>query len=142
MTIKPIELPEPTHTEYLGWDKWAEKFKPVHNHFHSDNDEYMYETFGAEVEFIINYNGRHIWTWIQGDESDLIVAGYHYVNRLGYYITEFPWQDEYDYALLSVEVECECYSEDEDVMKSRHGEFGASDCPECEGYGRLTKYVD
>jgi hypothetical protein len=142
MTVKPIELPEPTHTEYQGWDKWAEKFKPTLNHFHSDNDEHMYETYGAEVEYVIEQDSRHIWTWIQGDMSDLIVAGYHYVNRLGYYITEVPWEDEYDYALLSVEVECECYSEDEDVMDSRHGEFGDVNCPECEGYGRVTKYVD
>jgi len=66
--------------------------------------------------------------------SDLIVAGYHYVNRLGYYITEVPWDDEYDYALLSVETECECYDEET-------GE-GKDECNECEGYGMVTKYVD
>jgi hypothetical protein len=72
--------------------------------------------------------------------SDLIVAGYHYVNRLGYYITEIPWEDEDDYALLSVEVECECYNEE--GYEDNNGEYGRADCPECEGYGMVTKYVD
>jgi hypothetical protein len=136
MTIKPIELPEPTYTEYQGWDKWAEKFKPVKNHLvvNGLDDEHMFETYGDEVEYVIKTDSKYIWTWIQGDMSDLIVAGYHYVNRLGYYITEVPWEDEYDYALLSVEVECDCYDEET-------GE-GKDECMECEGYGMVTKYVD
>jgi len=142
MAIKPIEIPETTHTEYRGWHSWAEKFKPIKNHFHSDPDEEMFETYGVEVEYVRNYDPRYIWTNIQGDESDLLVAGYHYVNRLGYYLSEVPWEDENDYALLSVMVECECYSEDEDVMESRNDEFGDPSCPECEGYGMVTKYVD
>jgi hypothetical protein len=131
-----------THTEYQGWQKWEDKFKPIHNHFSNDPDQQMFETYGEEVDFVIKQDPKTIWTWIQGDMSDLIVAGYHYVNRLGYYITEVPWEDEYDYALLSVEVECECYSEDEEVMKSRNDEMGDPNCQECEGYGLVTKYVD
>jgi hypothetical protein len=134
MTIKPIVIPEPTYTEYQGWHKWEEKFKPTKNHFHSDPDETMFETYGEEVEFVTKADNKYVWTWIQGDMSDLIVAGYHYVNRLGYYITEVPWDDEYDYALLSVEVECDCM--DEETFE------GKPDCPECEGYGMVTKYVD
>ena len=139
MTINPIVIPEPTHTEYLGWDKWEDKFKPIHNHFSNDPDQNMFETYGEEVDYVTKADNKYVWTWIQGDMSDLIVAGYHYVNRLGYYITEVPWDDEYDYALLSVEVECECYDED---REDNDGEFGAKDCPECDGYGLVTKYVD
>jgi hypothetical protein len=139
MTINPIVIPEPTHTEYLGWDKWEDKFKPIHNHFSNDPDQNMFETYGEEVEFVIKQDPKYIWTWIQGDMSDLIVAGYHYVNRLGYYITEVPWEDEDDYALLSVETECECYDED---REDNDGEFGDANCPECDGYGLVTKYVD
>jgi len=139
MTINPIVIPEPTHTEYQGWDKWAEKFKPIHNHFSNDPDQDMFETYGEEVDYVTKADNKYVWTWIQGDMSDLIVAGYHYVNRLGYYITEVPWEDEDDYALLSVETECECYDED---REDNDGEFGAKDCPECDGYGLVTKYVD
>ena len=137
MTIKPIVVPEPTHTEYEGWQAWENKFKPIKNHFRNDPDEVMFETYGEEVDFVCTQDNKYVWTWIQGDMSDLIVAGYHYVNRLGYYITEVPWDDEDDYALLSVEVECECYKED----GYEDGEFGDANCPECEGYGLVTKYV-
>jgi hypothetical protein len=132
MTTTPNQITE--YTEYQGWQKWEDKFKPTKNHFHSDPDETMFETYGEEVEFVIKQDPKHIWTWIQGDMSDLVVAGYHYVNRLGYYITEVPWENEYDYALLSVEVECECI--DQETFE------GKPDCQECEGYGMITRYVD
>ena len=131
-----------TYTEYQGWQKWEDKFKPIHNHFSNDPDQDMFETYGEEVEFVTKADNKHVWTWIQGDMSDLIVAGYHYVNRLGYYITEVPWENEDDYCLLSIEVECECYSEDEEVMESRNDEMGDPNCQECEGYGLVTRYVD
>ena len=137
MTIQPIEIPEPTHTEYQGWSAWEEKFKPIQNQLSEYKDEVLFETFGKEVEFVANYDNKYVWTRLQGDMSDLICAGYHYVNRLGYYITEVPWEDEMDYALLSVEVECECYNEE----GYDDGELGKADCPECEGYGLVTKYV-
>jgi hypothetical protein len=140
MTIEPIEMPEPTHTEYQGWDEWAKKFRPIQNQFYPDQPETtMFETYGEEVEFVRNYDPKYVWTNLTGDESDLICAGYHYVNRIGYYITEVPWEDEMDYALLSVEVECECYDEN---REDNDGEFGAPDCRECEGYGRITRYLD
>lgn len=137
MTIKPIEITEPTHTEYQGWSAWENKFKPIKNHLSEYKDEVLFETYGDEVDFVANYDNKYVWTRLQGDMSDLICAGYHYVNRLGYYITEVPWDDDMDYALLSVEVECECYNED----GYEDGEMGLADCPECEGYGLVTKYV-
>jgi hypothetical protein len=133
MTIKPIEIPEPAYIEYQGWSAWEQKFKPIKNHFRNDPDETMFETYGEEVEFITKADNKYIWTYIQGDYSDLIVAGYHYVNRLGYYISSVPWENEDDYVLLSVQEECECYDEKE-------GE-GKDDCDECEGAGYVTNYV-
>jgi hypothetical protein len=139
MTIKPIEIPEPTHTEYQGWSAWEEKFKPIKNHLSGYPDEVLFETYGEEVDFVANYDNKYVWTRLQGDMSDLICAGYHYVNRLGYYITEVPWDDDMDYALLSVDVECECYDE---ARLDNEGEAGDPDCAECEGYGYRTEYVN
>lgn len=126
--------------EYQGWDEWATKYKPIPNKF-SKHNELMYETFGEELEFIKGANNAHVWTWVQGDMSDIIVAGFSFVNRLGYYVTEVPWTDIDDYVLLSVEKECDCYSEDEDVMDTRNGEYGDPDCTMCEGAGQVTEYV-
>jgi hypothetical protein len=126
--------------EYQGWSAWEDKFKPINNHFRpADHDEQMFETYGEEVDFVANYDNKYVWTYLQGDMSDLIVAGYHYVNRLGYYISSVPWEDEDDYALLSVQEECECYDEN---REDNDGEFGDAECPECEGYGYVTKYID
>jgi hypothetical protein len=119
--------------EIQGWDTWAEKYKPKPNKFSKQPDELMYETFGQEVEFVQAQDPRHVWTYVDGDMSSLLLAGYHYVNRLGYYVTEIPWEDDNEYALLSVEKECECYDEES-------GE-GKEDCLHCEGYGLVTEYV-
>jgi hypothetical protein len=136
MTIKPIEIPP--YTEYQGWNEWEAKFKPIKNHFRpNDHNEQMFETYGEEVDFVSKADNKYVWTFLQGDMSDLIVAGYHYVNRLGYYISTVPWENEDDYVLLSVQEECECYNEE----GYEDGEMGLADCAECEGYGLVTKYV-
>jgi hypothetical protein len=137
MTTQPIDTP--AYTEYQGWSAWENKFKPIKNHFRDpQHNEIMFETYGEELEFVKAQDPRYVWTNIQGDYSDLIVAGFAYVNRLHYYITEIPWENEDDYVLISVESECECYDED---REDNDGEFGDANCLECEGYGMVTKYV-
>jgi hypothetical protein len=127
-------------TEYQGWNEWEEKFKPIKNKF-SKHDELMYETYGEEVEYVKSIHPNFIWTYVDGDMCSLIVAGYHYVNRIGYYITENPWSDDMDSVLLSVEEECECYSDDEEVLVERKDNWGDPDCEKCEGNGYVTNYV-
>jgi hypothetical protein len=126
------------YKEYQGWNEWETKFKPIKNHLSPDPDETMFETYGEEVDFVANYDNKYVWTYLQGDMSDLLCAGYHYVNRIGYYISSVPWENENDYVLLSVEEECECYLED----GYEDGGYGKPDCPECEGSGMITRYVD
>ena len=127
-----------SYTEYQGWTEWEKKFKPIKNHFRKpEHEEIAFETYGEEWEFIKAQDPKTVWTNIQGDMSDLIVAGVAYVNRLQYYITEIPWENEDDYVLLSVEEECSCYNEE----GYEDGETGDINCLECEGYGHVTKYV-
>jgi hypothetical protein len=119
--------------EIQGWSAWETEYKPIKNHF-GKFDDLMFDTHGDEGEFVKNYDPKHVWTSVQGDMCDLIVAGYAYVNRLGYYITEVPWESDLDYVLISVEKECECYNEET-------GE-GNDSCKLCEGYGLVTEYLD
>lgn len=126
--------------EILGWSAWADKYKPVTNHL-SKHNELMFETYGEEIEYLQTVDPKYVWTWVDGDLSSFLVAGYAYVNRLGYYVTEVPWESDNDYVLLSVETECECYSEDEDVMATRNDEYGDPKCDKCEGAGYVTEYV-
>jgi hypothetical protein len=125
--------------EYQGWDVWAEKFKPKDNHFNGQGK--MYETYGEEYEYVKSIHPNFVWTYVDGDMSSLIIAGHHWVNRIGYYITENPWSDDMDACLLSVEEECVCYSEDEDKLAERNDEWGDPECEKCEGYGYVTNYL-
>jgi len=148
MAIKEVEF---EGTEYHGWDAWFDKFKPVRNTINKystdENPEYMFETYGAEVEHVQAQDPKYVWTFIDGDMSTLLVAGYHFVNRLGYYIATVPWDSEWDSCLLSVEVECECYDEQAYgpyTFPNGHEyyEDGDRDCKLCEGYGLKTEYVN
>ncbi len=121
--------------EYQGWVVWAEKFKPKQNHFNGQGQ--MYETYGEEYEYIKSLDPKYVWTYLDGDMASIIVTGVAYVNRLGYYVCEVPWEDDMDTCLLSVEEECECYNED----LYENDEFGSPDCDKCEGYGYVTNYL-
>lgn len=51
----------------------------------------LYETYGEDVEYVLSIareNIKKVWTL---DDSDGIYAGYHRVNRMGYFITEKEW---------------------------------------------------
>jgi len=57
----------------------------------------MYETFGKEVEYVKRKLNKNIWTIVDNEDGELIIiAGFHFVNRLGYLITPEAWEDEYE----------------------------------------------
>ncbi len=75
-------------------EAWEKEYKPVLNHLNPDASwsGMMYETYGDEVEFVYNHPQEHVWTWVDGDDGSWIISGFHYVNRIGYFITEKPYQ--------------------------------------------------
>lgn len=120
----------------LTWEQFQKQFRPQVNHFGSDPSNYNYETYGEELEYVRTKTNNHIWTYTDIELGSAIYNGYHWVNRISYIITEVPWEDGVDYEVdLVVDVECECYNEDEDVMETRNGEYGDPECKICEGYG-------
>lgn len=55
----------------------------------------MYETYGEELEYVKKQPVKRIWTIVDGEGLDFIVlAGVHFVNRIGYLITQEEWSDE------------------------------------------------
>ena len=67
------------------FDEFVEKYKPVTNHLDNNAafDGTMFETFGAEVQHVVeisNVNPTRVWTFLSGD-GDFIVNGYHLLNR-------------------------------------------------------------
>ena len=85
----------------LGEEEWFNTYKPIINHldphasFQTDEGVgYMFETYGDEVEFVKKQNPNCIWTYGDGDDGGgYIWSGWHFVNRLGYFITEVPFPD-------------------------------------------------
>lgn len=103
---------------------WFDTFKPITNSIRNNGD-LAFETYGEEVEFVRNYDPKFIWTEVDGDSGTYILAGYHYVNRIQYYITENPWDDEWTEVPTWVYRNCDCAEESED------GEYDPN-CGECD----------
>lgn len=125
----------------ISWDTFMEKYKPVKNHLDKYADpkaEYgLFETYGEELDYVKSQDPNKVWTLVDGEMSTLVFAGYHWVNRIGFYITQEPWTDEREQVLVSVDVECDCF----DVDKYDEGEdAGDPECEECEGYGYVTEW--
>jgi hypothetical protein len=70
----------------------------VRNHLdqNASYDGCLFETFGAEAEFVRQQARTKIWTLVECDGESCILAGWHSVNRLGYLVTEESWTDEYE----------------------------------------------
>lgn len=85
------------------FDRWVDTYGPIKNEAISPEEEApfdgtMFETFGAELDYVKKANPKHVWTYITGDNNeDVLVAGFHFVNRQGYFITTLPWQDDTEY---------------------------------------------
>ena len=81
-----------------SYDEFADKYNLVTNHIIPDapNEGTMFETYGKELDFILNTarrNPKHVWTIVDGDNDETyVIAGCHYVNRVGYLITTEPWK--------------------------------------------------
>lgn len=73
-------------------------YKPIANPVkpnHGDAMDIMFETYDAEWEFVKRVPHRHVWTLIDGEGSKCYaVNGFHFVNRLGYFVTELPWEGD------------------------------------------------
>lgn len=83
------------------WDDFADKYKPVKNHFEEEAtfDGCMFETYGDNYKYVESLSidpntSDKIWTICEEDGLRFIQAGWHFVNRLGYVITEIPFNNK------------------------------------------------
>lgn len=61
----------------------------------------LFETFGAEFDFVRQQDPRCVWTLLDTDEGALVLAsGCHFVNRLGYLVSTVPVPDEVSLEVL------------------------------------------
>ena len=111
-------------SKFMTYSSWVDTFKPIKNHL-VKYDQLTFETYGEEVEFVQKADNKYIWTEVDGDSGTYIVAGYHWVNRIHYYITTNPWDDEMTEVPTWVYRQCDCAEQNED------GDYDP-DCPECD----------
>lgn len=115
-------------SKFMTYDYWTNNFKPIKNNL-TNGEDIHFETYGDEVEFVKAQDPKTIWTEVDGDSGTYIISGWHFVNRIHYYITENPWEDEYTEVPTWVYRRCDCTEED-------GFEDGNPDCEECE-YGDI-----
>ena len=87
----------------LSFEEWEKAFKPITNSItpYSAFDGLMFETYGSDLHYVMAMANRKdhvdrlkVWTLVTGDSDDeVIVDGYHLVNRIGYFITQMPGKD-------------------------------------------------
>lgn len=72
--------------ELLSEDEFDERFTTVAD----DEGQVLRPAVPEDVE----HGSRHLWTVVEGDSGlTYVVAGWHYVNRVGYVLTEEEWED-------------------------------------------------
>jgi hypothetical protein len=87
----------------LTEEQFDEMFELVPNHI-DDNasfDGNMFETYGKEIEFVLEAaKENRVITILEGDDNALFfTSGYHLVNRIGYLITTKPIEEEFEVAI-------------------------------------------
>ena len=83
-------------------DEWLETYKPKTNHLDSNAswNGTMFEIYGEEVEFVKSTPDNFVWTLLDVDGESLIVNGQSWVNRMGYFVCEVPWNDDEFHEIL------------------------------------------
>ena len=71
----------------ISWSEWEEKYKPT--------TEVMYDFFDDVRDALPS--PRHLWTVVDNNPNSVyldIIPGHRLFNRLGFYVTEYPWTDD------------------------------------------------
>lgn len=95
---------------HIPYSEFVEKYRPISASIvEGEPSRPMFAAYGKDLQKVRSTDEDHVWTVIDVDLSDgephpyegedgdscwVIVTGYHYVNRLGYLITEVPWESD------------------------------------------------
>lgn len=100
--------------EELTEDEFEQRFTPMQNHL-NDNacwNGCLFQTPGEELAFVRQQDPRRVWTLVANDDeaeeaiddngdgylirNDYILSGFHWTDRIGYFISEQPVPDDID----------------------------------------------
>ena len=124
----------------MSFDEWFDTYKPIKNNIDTNAsfDGYMFETYGAEVEFVKKANPAHIWMYGDGDDGGgYLWNGWHFVNRIGYFITEVACPEN---TTIQVLVSMPCYfcencstewDDPDNLIRDKFQDADLEKCPNC-----------
>lgn len=104
-------MPENMKVIEMTEAEWETQYKPIKNHLddnaswqNEEGEGIMFETYGDELDFVrgkCEHNPRCIWTLMDSEVNDdcVVVEGFHFVNRIGYFITENPAEERTNYVI-------------------------------------------
>lgn len=83
-----------TRPEGIPQEDWFDlHYEPVAHPKTITGNEYLLETFGADLDLIQKTDKTHVWTLTETEEGNMgIQAGMHTINRIGYLTTKRPWK--------------------------------------------------
>lgn len=90
-------------------NEWLHRFKPQKNHLvrtpemsiqHKGVVAEMFETYGEELAYVQSFPDNRVWTLIDTEEEPIITSGAHFVNRLGYFVTDIPCEEGVTYDVI------------------------------------------
>ena len=92
--VEDVELITSTDT----FDDWEEKYLPIMNPQKSEDDGFdsiLFDTHDpVDIATVKGYDPKRVWTLLEGDNGTYVTSGMYFINRLGYYITSKPVEDE------------------------------------------------
>lgn len=85
----------------LTWDEFVETFDLVPN---PEGDD-MWDTHEYWDDLVSRSKENKVWTYVECDSGTCIIEGLHFVNRLGYYVTVRPYDENKAYEVDYMEDE-------------------------------------
>jgi hypothetical protein len=83
----------------ITWDEWEVIYKPMQNPHSRDSFFWgkMFETYEPDIDEVHRVNPNRVWTLVDHNPNSVyldLIPGYHLVDRLGYFISDVPWEDK------------------------------------------------
>lgn len=91
----------------MSYEDWVYKYKPIRNPFNEkqtgEDEDFQIGWSTLEENDLLNDNKgeNRIWTMIEGERDSIwLKSGYHRVDRLHHFITEIPYEKEFQIEYL------------------------------------------
>ena len=95
-------------TNVISEYEFASIYQPISNHLDPSApfnfgslEGTLFETFGDDLLFVKLQAREMIWTLLVTEGHVTIFSGYHFVNRLGYFVCQKPFESD---ALIEVRI--------------------------------------